>query len=391
MICIRKGSVIETGGRADAAAAGKSAVAECEPEMGDGSVPENISSTESEKADSAVLGKACPGAGRKGGSTGYGKTGSTAAIKGGAAVSGNTDRAALERNDRATLEKIDRAALEKINSFSRRKLTFDEVYTFKVRLCDNEADRDNEAFTLSTLEELKDMFIGKTGIFDHDAKAGNQLARIYETRVEYDGERKTSLGEPYACLTASAYIPRTKENEELIEKIDTGILKEVSVSCAVKRILCAECGKEAGECGHDGAVRRLDGAADAYEFSFVAVPAQRDAGVMKSFLRGGDEEMETEKENVVLTKSEHERLEKLAEIGKEYRKSLRAEIRKNACIFQEAIPGRLIDLMTERLGFEELKELDAAYRKLAGEKLPIYGECTLQTGPEKGSGSEYRI
>lgn len=47
-------------------------------------------------------------------------------------------------------------------------------------------------------------------------------------------------------------MPRIKKNEELIEEIKAGIIKEVSVGCAVKSCICSVCGKELGksECSH---------------------------------------------------------------------------------------------------------------------------------------------
>ena len=44
--------------------------------------------------------------------------------------------------------------LERINTFAKRALTADEVYTFAVKLCDNQIDRDGERFTEATLEQL---------------------------------------------------------------------------------------------------------------------------------------------------------------------------------------------------------------------------------------------
>lgn len=71
------------------------------------------------------------------------------------------------------------AKLEQLNRFTRRTLTQEEVFLFDVRLCDNEIDRDGERFSLEALEQLKALFVGKTGIFDHDPKGENQTARIY--------------------------------------------------------------------------------------------------------------------------------------------------------------------------------------------------------------------
>ena len=78
---------------------------------------------------------------------------------------------------------MDKITLDKINRFTRRKLTGDEVYVFSVILCDNDIDRDCERFSDKALEALKDSFVGKTGIFDHNAAAVNQNARIFDTEL----------------------------------------------------------------------------------------------------------------------------------------------------------------------------------------------------------------
>jgi hypothetical protein len=83
----------------------------------------------------------------------------------------------------------------------------------------------------------------------------------------------------------------------MIAAIKGGILKEVSVGCAISKAVCSICGKEYGTCGHqkgnayNGKLCFADlcDPTDAYEMSFVAVPAQRDAGVTKSFEQGWTE------------------------------------------------------------------------------------------------------
>lgn len=189
--------------------------------------------------------------------------------------------------------------LEKINSFSRKKLTEQEVYCFPVILCDNEIDRDGERFSVAALGRLAKLFIGKTGIFDHDAKGSNQSARIFDTAVMQDEKRITKAGEVYTCLTAKAYMVRTGSNADLIAEIDGGIKKEVSVSCSVKRKKCSVCG--AVKCRHvkgqtyGGRICHtiLEDPDDAYEWSFVAVPAQVGAGVSKSVCMGAADSAES--------------------------------------------------------------------------------------------------
>ena len=188
--------------------------------------------------------------------------------------------------------KLGQEELEQINRLTRREFQEEELYCFRVVLCDNEVDREWEQFDEQTLEELAGLFVGKTGICDHEAVSRNQQARIYEARVEREEGRTNLLGQPYCALVAKAYMVRTERNRDLILEIEAGIKKEVSVGCSVQGGRCSICGRERGQHGcehipgevYDGKLccTVLYGAADAYEWSFVAVPAQRSAGVIKS-------------------------------------------------------------------------------------------------------------
>lgn len=126
--------------------------------------------------------------------------------------------------------------MECINRLARRELKAEEVYTFAVRLCDNDIDRDKERFAEETLEELGNLFVGVSGVFDHQWSAKGQTARIYRTElVEGTGEW-TEDGRPYWYLKGYAYMMRTEENAGLIAEIDGGIKREVSVGCSVRRV-----------------------------------------------------------------------------------------------------------------------------------------------------------
>lgn len=183
--------------------------------------------------------------------------------------------------------------LDKINKFTRREFSEEEIYVFSVILCDNDIDRDYECFSDKALQKLKELFIGKTGIFDHNTSTSNQNARIFETEIIADSERKTRNGNIYKYLKASAYMIRTDENKNLIAEIDGGIKKEVSISCSANKHICSVCGTDRTKngCNHiKGKTFNsnlchiiLDDISDAYEWSFVAVPAQVNAGVTKKF------------------------------------------------------------------------------------------------------------
>ena len=181
----------------------------------------------------------------------------------------------------------DEARLAKINAYARTPLTAEAVYCFRVRLCDDRPDRDFERFDTAALPRMAELFRGKTGICDHQWSADRQVARIFDTQVvrEDDGA---------SCLMAEAYVLRTERNADLIADIEGGIKKEVSVGCAMGQARCSICGEPYGTCAHrKGAVYDgetclavLSEPLDAYEFSFVAVPAQRAAGVTKAGKEG---------------------------------------------------------------------------------------------------------
>lgn len=194
------------------------------------------------------------------------------------------------------MPKNDSEMLTTLNHFTRRAHTLEEVYLFDLILCDNEIDRDGDCFSDRALEVMQKLFVGVTGIFDHNPKSGNQTARIFRTEVVTDSSRQTKTGKPYRYLKANAYMVRTNANADLIREIDAGIKKEVSISCAASEQICSICGANRlkKHCGHikgrsyQGALcyTTLDGISDAYEWSFVAVPAQKHAGVTKT-LGGG--------------------------------------------------------------------------------------------------------
>ena len=193
--------------------------------------------------------------------------------------------------------------MQKINALTMKELTADDVFVFKVAMCDNDIDRDFEYFPADTLAQMAELFKGKTVISDHKRTASNQVARIYDTELVKTGEYSLS-GENYTQLVAKCYMLKSEATADLIAAIEAGITKEVSVSCAIKSAVCSICGTDNREtyCKHfngetyDGNVCyfALKGALDAYELSFVAVPAQPKAGVTKSY--GGKEPEEKQDE-----------------------------------------------------------------------------------------------
>lgn len=198
---------------------------------------------------------------------------------------------------------ITEEVMEKINGYAVGELKSEQVYCFSVLLCDNDVDRDYERFSDEALDRLAVMFRGRTGIFDHDHRSRGQTARIYDTEVRSYPDRKTMDGRDYRALMGFAYMVRTEDNKSLIAEIEGGIKKEVSVGCSVAKRICSVCGADGakGGCNHikgrsyGGKLCyvELDEPLDAYEWSFVAVPAQMAAGVTKVYgERGVNAEIE---------------------------------------------------------------------------------------------------
>ncbi|NMA79456.1 MAG: hypothetical protein GX967_02270 [Clostridiales bacterium] len=271
--------------------------------------------------------------------------------------------------------------LVKLNHFTRRKHNADEVYIFSVILCDNEIDRDNERFSIKALEDLSELFVGRTGIFDHNAKGSNQTARIFDCCVEVDKTRKTSFGQEYTYLKALAYMVKTNANTDLIKEIDAGIKKEVSVSCSVAKQNCSICGSnlKRTKCSHrvgksyNGEICHviLDQPTDAYEWSFVAVPSQRAAGVTKSHrgeLTTGAQKIKAAEKGISLTAAEVReiaaKLDELDEMSiwaRNYRDDLQKDIVRLAFIACPYIPKELVEATAKSLSIPQLKQLRNAY------------------------------
>lgn len=194
---------------------------------------------------------------------------------------------------------VNASELALINQQTLRELKAEEVFTFRLAACDNQVDRDNERFTDAALEKLASMFVGRTVLMDHSWSASSQTARVYAASVEAHGEVKQ--------LVLRCYMPRSDASAGTISAIETGILRECSVGCAMGSVVCSICGADQTKtyCDHhpghtyDGqlCVMALDEPIDAYEVSFVAVPAQPEAGIIKSKRYGGPDKPEPPKDN----------------------------------------------------------------------------------------------
>lgn len=259
--------------------------------------------------------------------------------------------------------------LEKINALAKARLNGEQVYVFSLRLCDDQMDRDFERFDTQALPELARMFLGKTGIVDHQWSTEKQVARIFETQVVQEGS--------VSYIKAWAYIRRGGANEETIADIEAGIKKEVSVGCAMGQAVCSICGGEYGTCGH-GKGQSYDGQVccailrqpvDAYEFSFVAVPAQREAGVLKAM--GAGQKRLKELAEQFGAQGEYQALKQQAALGQRYRKELEDSVVRLGLSLELGLQEPVLRRLAQCAGAEDLTAVKAAWQERLEQLMPV--------------------
>ena len=279
--------------------------------------------------------------------------------------------------------------LEAINAQARAKMTAEHVYIFSLRLCDDQVDRDFERFDTAALPALARMFIGKTGIVDHRWSSDSQVARIFAAEVVRE--------ENVSYIKAWAYIRRGGNAEEIIADIEAGIKKEVSVGCSMGFSKCSVCGSQYGACGHqkgehyDGQLccAILQEPMDAYEFSFVAVPAQRSAGVMKGM--NGKQMCLKELAEHFGAQAEYRALYQQAQLGAIYEKQLQSDVVRLCLSLELGVEEPVLRSLTEKAGAEDLMKIKAALEERLGEYMPIVTQLDMGKGKQASVESGFLI
>ena len=259
--------------------------------------------------------------------------------------------------------------LRKINKLAKGQMKAEDVYVFSLRLCDDQVDRDYERFDTEALGTLAAMFVGKSGIADHVWSARGQVARIFETGVVTE--------DGVSFIKAWAYIRRGGEGDAWIADIEAGIKKEVSVGCAMGRSVCSVCGLEYGACGHqkgqhyDGqlCVAVLKEPVDAYEFSFVAVPAQPGAGVLKGV--GSRKACLKELAEAHGAQEEYRAMHILAALGQEYEKQLGDQLVRLCLALELDVEERVLRSAVGKISAEERKAFCKALESKMVKNYPV--------------------
>ena len=178
-------------------------------------------------------------------------------------------------------------------------------------------------------------------------------------------------------IKAWAYMLRGEKTDALIREIEGGIKKEVSVGCAVKKSICSVCGKDYGSCEHRKGEQYggqlctavLCEPTDAYEFSFVAVPAQKAAGVLT---KGLSPEMPDAAELKALKAD--------AALGRQYRAELEKDVVRLGLLLDMGVDEKVLQRMAKAMESGDLAQMRKALTKKRAELFPPAPQ--LQVGKE---------
>ena len=168
------------------------------------------------------------------------------------------------------------------------------------------------------------------------------------------------------------------------------------MGCAMGMAVCSVCGSEYGSCGHhkgeyyDGQLccAILREPMDAYEFSFVAVPAQRDAGVLKGFagkrtLKELAEEFGAQMEYCSLFKE--------AQLGRQYAKALQDDVVRLCLSLELGVAEPTLRSVFGNVAGEDLLAVKAALETRLAESLPMMTQLGGSFGRESEVESGFLI
>ena len=156
------------------------------------------------------------------------------------------------------------------------------------------------------------------------------------------------------------------------------------MGCSVGRAVCSICGADRRKdpCHHrpgeiyEGKICHvvLEDPTDAYEWSFVAVPAQPQAGVTKGYAGGGIPRLEKAVRagaGATLSPGEAEALWTLAKEGRLFRERAVEEAVRISRLSVPGLDRKVLEKALGRLTAEELENWCQAHRRRAAGRMPL--------------------
>jgi len=205
-------------------------------------------------------------------------------------ISKNTEEL-IPYSERSVIQsgiEITEEVLESINKLTLSPISAEDVVAYPVMLIDDRVTRNNTQYPKEFQKMLLSLPIGEGSVIgapmllgtteDHQANAACQLGRIYEAEQVVDKEGHYGiLGHMYMLKAG---------NKETLNKIDSGILKEVSISTKVEMPICSICQQDIRTCGHkvgqESCHVTMTGKGFCAEVSLVAIPGSSSAKILRA-------------------------------------------------------------------------------------------------------------
>jgi hypothetical protein len=187
----------------------------------------------------------------------------------------------------AALETISGAPdMAKVNKFTVAPIKEEDIRIYQALLIDDQVTRNSTHYPadfqkgILSLPAGEGNFVGAPILFgddkDHKEAASAQVGRIFDAWQVTDAAG-------HVGVMAKFYVPKANR-EELIGKIDSGVLKEVSISTKVEMPICSICHQDIRTCGHtmgkEGCHVSMTGKGFCAEVSLVAVPGSSQAKIL---------------------------------------------------------------------------------------------------------------
>ncbi len=177
--------------------------------------------------------------------------------------------------------------LEKVNKLTVKPVKKSEVAIYPALLIDDQMTRNDTVYPKEFQKMLLSLpigegnFIGAPFLFgaetDHQDSASSQIGRIFDAWSVKDSEGHNGT-------MGKIFILKSDENEETIKKINSGVLKEVSIATKTELPVCSICNQDIRECGHlkgeNECYVTMTGSGFCGEVSLVAIPGNTKAKIL---------------------------------------------------------------------------------------------------------------
>jgi len=133
--------------------------------------------------------------------------------------------------------------------WTRDNIEADRLVSFPVLAIDTAPTRNGIVYSAESQKASVKAWVGKTFLFnstggaDHSLQASSQVGRIFKSQIV-----TTAQGETGTLVWAYSVRGVSQQTDEFIGKIESGILREVSLHVLVEGVTCSICNVPAQDC-----------------------------------------------------------------------------------------------------------------------------------------------